>query len=430
MKIVGLISGGKDSLYNLMECVRLGHEIVCVAHLRPHPNVGDELDSEMYQTVGWNGVELISQCLAVPLYQEYTHGVSKQSSLMYNDLNVNKDDQVEDMYNLLKIVLDKHPNIEGVSTGAILSNYQRIRVESVCQRLNLHSLSFLWQRSDQSQLLHEMCFDNKIEAMIIKVACYGMLPSLFLGQMLSHIKIYDQLLELESKFGINVCGEGGEYESFVLDCPLFKKNKIGISKYEIMGGEHNLNDPINPNGYISFKKEHLSIVEKSKQEIEISKQFFATIGNNNNNNNNGKEEKKNNRLICDNFEMGLVEPIVTPKCIYQSLNTFGLKQGQNQRHLFNFSSNNGIFQFVCHPNVCVSSKYINNLTLKQEIDLLFDLLVFSLKKAKMNLSQIYYCQLFVNDMSLFGKVNKIYKEKFSKQTIFSPSRVCCQVKLE
>lgn len=24
-------------------------------------------------------------------------------------------------------------------------------------------------------------------------------------------------------FGLNVCGEGGEYETLTLDCPLFKK---------------------------------------------------------------------------------------------------------------------------------------------------------------------------------------------------------------
>ena len=28
------------------------------------------------------------------------------------------------------------------------------------------------------------------------------------------------------KFGVNVCGEGGEYETFTLDCPLFKKRII------------------------------------------------------------------------------------------------------------------------------------------------------------------------------------------------------------
>jgi diphthine-ammonia ligase len=32
-----------------------------------------------------------------------------------------------------------------------------------------------------------------------------------------------QLLSLEAKFGVNVCGEGGEYETFTLDSPLFRQ---------------------------------------------------------------------------------------------------------------------------------------------------------------------------------------------------------------
>jgi diphthine-ammonia ligase len=35
MKFVGLISGGKDSIFNLVKCIALGHELVCVASLLP-----------------------------------------------------------------------------------------------------------------------------------------------------------------------------------------------------------------------------------------------------------------------------------------------------------------------------------------------------------------------------------------------------------
>jgi len=60
MKIVGLVSGGKDSVYNLIECVACyGHELVCVASLRPEV-IGTELDSFMYQTVGVEIVPLIA----------------------------------------------------------------------------------------------------------------------------------------------------------------------------------------------------------------------------------------------------------------------------------------------------------------------------------------------------------------------------------
>jgi diphthine-ammonia ligase len=53
MKFVGLISGGKDSIFNLLQCVSYGHDLICVANLHPPLHLeSKELDSFMYQTVG------------------------------------------------------------------------------------------------------------------------------------------------------------------------------------------------------------------------------------------------------------------------------------------------------------------------------------------------------------------------------------------
>lgn len=35
MRVVALISGGKDSCYNMVQCVAAGHEIVALANLQP-----------------------------------------------------------------------------------------------------------------------------------------------------------------------------------------------------------------------------------------------------------------------------------------------------------------------------------------------------------------------------------------------------------
>ena len=37
MKFVALVSGGKDSIYSLMEAIAQGHELVCAANLSPAP---------------------------------------------------------------------------------------------------------------------------------------------------------------------------------------------------------------------------------------------------------------------------------------------------------------------------------------------------------------------------------------------------------
>ena len=70
-------------------------------------------------------------------------------------------------------------------SGAILSDYQRVRVENVCSRLGLVSLSYLWRR-DQAELFDEM-IDSKVEAILIKVATLG-LDGKHLGLSLSQVR--------------------------------------------------------------------------------------------------------------------------------------------------------------------------------------------------------------------------------------------------
>lgn len=87
----------------------------------------------------------------------------------------------------------------GVSVGAILSDYQRLRVESVCRRLGLISLGFLWRR-DQSELLREM-LANGVDATVIKVASMGLNPHKHLGKPLAAVE--PLLLQLNQRFGVH-----------------------------------------------------------------------------------------------------------------------------------------------------------------------------------------------------------------------------------
>lgn len=79
-------------------------------------------------------------------------------------------DEVEDMLVLLKEVKRQIPSISAVSSGAIASDYQRLRVESVCSRLGLVSLAYLW-RQDQSLLLQQMV--NIVLSILDMVLCYS-----------------------------------------------------------------------------------------------------------------------------------------------------------------------------------------------------------------------------------------------------------------
>jgi diphthine-ammonia ligase len=132
----------------------------------------------MYQTVGHDAIHLQAECLSIPLYRESITGQSVDQSLNYSHPTVK--DETEDLFRLLLHVKNLHPEVHGVSVGAILSNYQRARVENVCGRLGLTCLAYLWQRN-QKELLAEM-INAGLTAVVIKVAAIGMSLAVHLYQ--------------------------------------------------------------------------------------------------------------------------------------------------------------------------------------------------------------------------------------------------------
>ena len=83
----------------------------------------------MFQTVGHEGISLYAEATGLPLYRETTRGDSVTKEMTYEPT---RGDEVEDLYRLLRKVKEEVVGgVEGVASGAILSNYQRIRVENV-----------------------------------------------------------------------------------------------------------------------------------------------------------------------------------------------------------------------------------------------------------------------------------------------------------
>lgn len=213
----------------MMKCLEAGHEIIALGNL--HPLAGtEELDSYMYQSVGHDAIEAYSECLGLPLYRRPITGAPKNLEYGYEPT---AEDEVEDLYELIREVKAKHPDLEAISSGAIFSSYQKNRVENICDRLGLVSLAYLWQR-EQKELLTDM-IDSGLKAILIKVAVYG-LNGDDLGKGLEEMR--PKLFQLEAKVGINVCGEGGEFESLTLDCPLFKRRLVLDETQKIVHRDH------------------------------------------------------------------------------------------------------------------------------------------------------------------------------------------------
>ena len=109
--------------------------------------------------------------------------------------------------------------IQGVVTGAQASNYQKDRIEAICKKLGLTALSPLWHKDPATLLREELALGFK--TLIVQVAAHGFTEK-WLGREINETCIQD-LEKLHARYKIHVGAEGGEYESFVLDCPLFSK---------------------------------------------------------------------------------------------------------------------------------------------------------------------------------------------------------------
>ncbi|OCF44797.1 cytoplasmic protein [Kwoniella heveanensis CBS 569] len=220
-KVIGLVSGGKDSCFNLMHCIANGHELVALATLTPEPGI-DELDSHLYQSVGTHLLPLLAKSMDLPLYTRVIKGKAVEkgpeygSRLRGGEGSGEEGDETEDLTKLLNEVMVAHPEATSLASGAILSTYQRLRIEHVCARLNLVSLSYLWQ-SEQMPLLNRM-LSSGVEAVLMKVAGVG-LSTKIVGKQLA--EIMPLLTKLEATYGSHPAGEGGEYETLTLSTPLF-----------------------------------------------------------------------------------------------------------------------------------------------------------------------------------------------------------------
>jgi uncharacterized protein (TIGR00290 family) len=67
-------------------------------------------------------------------------------------------------------------------------------------------------------------FDQKFEIIITRVAASGLDKS-WLGKTIDGIN-YLKLRELSKRYGFNLTFEGGEAETLVLDCPMYKRKVV------------------------------------------------------------------------------------------------------------------------------------------------------------------------------------------------------------
>jgi diphthine-ammonia ligase len=225
VKLGCLFSSGKDSTYALWHMQKAGYPVACLITLRSR-----NPESYMFHTPAIDVVELQAEAIGLPLIMKETEG--------------KKEEELEDLRHALRKAKRLY-GIEGVITGALWSNYQKERIERVATGENLTVFSPLWHMNQETEM--RLVVSN-FEVILSGISAYGLDKS-WLGRRITAADV-DRLVALNEKLAerfdhpflkfdaINISGEGGEFESLVLDGPMFKKRLV-ILDSEIVEEDEN-----------------------------------------------------------------------------------------------------------------------------------------------------------------------------------------------
>ena len=220
-----LVSGGKDGVLAAMDAARRADaRVACLVNLCPRDDDAHELDSHCFQTVAHECVGAFAACAGLDVYRRRIEGRSKALGMAYGDGE--EGDEVEDLRAALAAVTRERPDVNSVCSGAILSDYQRLRVEAVCASLGLTSLAPLW-RVEQREVLRRVEAEG-VDARLVKVAAMGLDPGKHLGMSIADAR--ETLIRVEDEYGSHCAGEGGEFETLVVDCPMFARASLAITE--------------------------------------------------------------------------------------------------------------------------------------------------------------------------------------------------------
>lgn len=200
MRVAALFSGGKDSVFAVWHALHQGWDVVRLLTLIP-----ESPSSHMFHYPNIRWARLQAKALGIPQSIMRTKG--------------RKEEELLDMKALLS-----QASADGVVSGAFASEYQRERIDFACEELGLRSFAPLWHKCADTYLSE---LSQNFEAIITSVSADG-LDEKWLGRRLDEKCIAD-LRKLCETRGVSPCGEGGEYETFVLDAPIFKR-RVEIEK--------------------------------------------------------------------------------------------------------------------------------------------------------------------------------------------------------
>jgi diphthine-ammonia ligase len=207
MKLACLFSGGKDSTYAIHVAKKQGHDVVCLLSIFPKSE-----ESHLLHHPNLEWTKLQSESMNIPQLTSISSSDDTGDELII----------IENLLRHAKVQFQ----IDGLLHGGIKSKFQKEQFETLCSKLNLIPFAPLWE-TEPKKYMNDL-LESGFNFMMITVSSDG-LDEQWLGKLIlkSDIEILNILC---SKFGFNLNFEGGEAETFVIDCPLFS-NPIKINKF-------------------------------------------------------------------------------------------------------------------------------------------------------------------------------------------------------
>lgn len=195
MTVTALVSGGKDSIYSAYLADTQGRTVDELVVLRP-----DDPDSMMFHTPNLDLVALQAEAWGKSFRSVPVHGRDERAELEALERAISG-------------------SRGWVVAGAIQSSYQWSRLLSVAARVDRRVYTPLWRTEPGRAVREEIAAGLDIR--LVHLAAESLGPEL-LGRRLD-LPLLEKLEE-RSATGrrTNVAGEGGEYETAVVDAPFFR----------------------------------------------------------------------------------------------------------------------------------------------------------------------------------------------------------------
>lgn len=204
---VSLFSGGKDSSWALYRALEEDRDVSRLLTIHPAG------DSYMYHTPATELAGLAAESIGIDLVEVSPDDFGAGD---VDDASAQGDAELEPMEAALRnLAADSAFDLAGVTAGAVESEFQTSRIQGMCDRLKIDLFAPLWQE-DPVELAQAM-FDAGFDIRIVQVAAYGLDES-WLGRRYDADAL-DELLDLRAEYGVHPLGEGGEFETYVVDGP-------------------------------------------------------------------------------------------------------------------------------------------------------------------------------------------------------------------